>query len=68
MVLSAHTNSGEKDRKHDHYLKGTLYCARCGHRLTYVRARGNGGTYAYFACVGRIIGKGCEQRYLRSTR
>jgi site-specific DNA recombinase len=29
-----------------------------------VRAKGNGGTYAYFACVGRIIGKGCEQRYL----
>jgi hypothetical protein len=29
-VLAAHANSEEKDRKHHHYLKGSLYCERCG--------------------------------------
>ena len=63
-VLSAHTNSGEKDRKHHHYLKGSLVCARCGHKMTYLRAKGNGGTYTYFACVGRLTGGSCQQRYV----
>ena len=63
-VLSGHAQSGEKDRKHHHYLKGTVYCGRCGSRLTYLRAKGNGGTYHYFACVGRVTGAGCSQPYL----
>ncbi len=63
-VLRAHAQSGEKDRKHRHYLKGTLYCAYCGSRLTFVKARGNGGTYPYFACIGRVTGTGCQLPYL----
>lgn len=37
------------------YLKGSLVCARCGSRLTFAKAKGNGGTYTYyFASIGRI--------------
>ena len=62
-VFSAHGAAHERDRKHHHYLKGSLVCARCGSRLTYVRAKGNGGTYAYFACIGRIRQTGCTLPY-----
>ena len=63
-VLAAHSNSKEKDRKHHHYLKGSLACALCGSRLTFVRATGNGGTYSYFGCIGRIKRTGCRLPYL----
>jgi Recombinase zinc beta ribbon domain len=60
-VLAAHASSAEKDRKHHHYLKGSLYCGRCGSRMSFTYARGNGGGYAYFYCLGRTRGTGCEQ-------
>lgn len=64
-VLRAHAVSGEKDRKHQHYLKGTIFCGRCGSRLLITRARGkSGGIYFYFFCSGRQRGNGCRQRYL----
>ena len=63
-VLDAHGAAHERDRKHHHYLKGSPICANCGSRLTYVRAKGNGGTYAYFACIGRIKRTGCRLPYL----
>ncbi len=56
--------NGSKDRQHHHYLKGTLWCAECGSRLIFNRARGNGGTYDYFFCVGRQRGNGCSQKYV----
>ena len=49
-VLKAHHLSGERDRKHQHHLKGTVFCDDCGHRLIYSRHKGNGGTYEYFVC------------------
>jgi site-specific DNA recombinase len=50
-VLKAHNKSGERDRKHLHYLKGTIRCGNCNHRLTYSRhSGGRGGTYEYFVC------------------
>jgi hypothetical protein len=64
-VLSAHAQAGEKDRKHHHYLKGTVYCGYCGSRLTYARGTSKTGRhYWYFACVGRITGTGCRLPYL----
>ncbi len=64
-VLTAHNNAKEKDRKHHHYLKGSLICGRCGSRLTFVKARGKlGGIYPYFACIGRVKGTGCGLPYL----
>jgi len=63
-VLEAHNHAGEKDRKHHHYLKGSLYCGRCGSRMSLIHAKGNGGTYAYFFCIARMRGTGCRQRYV----
>ena len=64
-VLAAHNSSGEKDRKHRHYLKGTVYCA-CGSRLCLTKAK---GTYLYFFCVGRHQKRnGCRQRYILAER
>ena len=63
-VFTAHSNAQERDRKHHHFLKGSLYCGRCGSRMTFVKAKGNGGTYPYFACIARIRGTGCRQPYL----
>ena len=50
-VLEAHNLSGERDRKHQHYLKGTIRCGLCDHRLTYSLNKGNGGGYSYFICA-----------------
>lgn len=63
-VLAAHANSQEKDRKHPHYLKGSLRCGQCGGRLVLTNAKGNGGTYPYFFCIGRQKRNGCTQRYV----
>ncbi len=63
-VLAAHTNSEEKDRKHHHYLKGSLYCGRCSARMSVTWAKGNGGRYPYFFCLGRTRGTGCKQPYV----
>ncbi len=49
-VLKAHNKSGERDRKHQHFLKGTIRCAHCDRRLIYSRNPGRGGTYEYFIC------------------
>src|SRR5580692_556471 len=51
--LSAKYLTGEKDREHLHYLKGSIYCGQCGARLIVNHAKGNGGTYPYFVCGGR---------------
>ncbi len=42
-VLTAHANSSEKDRKHHHYLKGSLYCGRCGSRMSLTYAKETAG-------------------------
>jgi len=52
-VLAAHNTAGEKDRKHPHYLKGSIWCGECGARLIYSRNRGRGGVYEYFFCLNR---------------
>ena len=66
-VLDAQRISGERQRKHPHYLKGTLYCDECGHRLMFSRNRGKGGTYDYFLCKGKQLGT-CSQPYHRVDR
>jgi site-specific DNA recombinase len=66
-VLDSQRISGERQRKHPHYLKGTLYCDECGHRLMFSRNRGKGGTYDYFLCKGKQLGT-CSQPYHRVDR
>jgi site-specific DNA recombinase len=65
-LLSAKNFAGEKDREHPHYLKGTIYCGQCGARLIVCHAKGRGGTYPYFICIGRQRDKtSCQQRAIR---
>jgi hypothetical protein len=62
QVLEAHDVSGEKQRVHDHYLKGSIYCGQCKRRLSFTLAKGR---YPYFFCLGRHQRQTtCEQPYL----
>ncbi len=51
-ILDAH-RAGEKQRTHPHYLRSTITCKRCGSRMCFTRAKGRGGVYDYFFCLGR---------------
>jgi site-specific DNA recombinase len=62
-LLTAKNVAGERQREHPHYLKGSIYCGQCGSRLILCNAKGNGGTYPYFVCIGRQRDKtSCKQR------
>lgn len=53
-MLRSHAQSGVRTQKHDHYLKGTLYCGRCRERMTIIHAKNrHGNIYPYFICLGR---------------
>lgn len=66
VVLDTHTNADERNRRHPHYLKGTLYCARCRSRLSIQPATGkSGGQYVYFFCLGRQRGTKCGQPFIQ---
>jgi site-specific DNA recombinase len=54
----------ERSRRHDHYLTGSLTCHDCGRRLIYVTAKGNGGLYEYYVCMGNKSGE-CRQPHQR---
>ncbi len=49
-IMAAHFLAGDKQRRHNHYLKGSVYCRRCGSRLCLTNAKGR---YLYFFCAGR---------------
>ncbi|MEV6558326.1 recombinase family protein [Nocardia sp. NPDC051756] len=55
-VLRRRSANGNRDRVHDHYLKGFLFCPRCRgreevSRLVYSESTGRNGTrYPYFIC------------------
>jgi DNA invertase Pin-like site-specific DNA recombinase len=52
-VLSSHVN-GERTRQHRHFLKSTVYCGNCDHRLLIHRAKSHtGAIYPYFVCAER---------------
>jgi len=66
-VLVLHGGGGTRQRIHQHYLKGLLWCGRCGRRLIIMRlmrGKGNGDTYFYYICRGRQD-RACTQPYLR---
>jgi site-specific DNA recombinase len=63
-VLDSHSGSGARSRKWNHYLKGVFGCARCGSRMIFQRAKGNGGTYYYFACSKKRVDHTCDQPYV----
>ena len=52
-VLTSHV-VGERTREYPHFLKSTIYCAKCGSRLCIQMAKSKSGTvYPYFVCSGR---------------
>ncbi len=51
-ILESH-RFGEKQRIHPHYLRSTITCKRCGSRMCFTKAKGRGGVYDYFFCLGR---------------
>ena len=52
-ILATHCN-GERNYKHPHFLKSTVYCACCGERLLISNEKKkNGIVYPYFVCAGR---------------
>jgi site-specific DNA recombinase len=65
-IMASRRQVGDKPQKHPHYLKGTIFCARCESRMLFSRNRGrSGGTYDYFACIGRHTrGNGCTLPYV----
>jgi site-specific DNA recombinase len=63
-VLALRGGGGIRRRVHNHFLKGLLWCDRCGKRFIIMRGKGHGGTYFYYICRGRQ-GHGCTQPYLR---
>ena len=54
--LASQKRCGERDRIHEHYLKGSLRCGQCYSRLLFTKVTGHGGTYDYFFCLGRQRG------------
>ena len=52
-IRHSHRN-GERNRKHPHFLRGTVYCGQCQSRLIVMNARSStGDIYPYYYCSGR---------------
>jgi hypothetical protein len=64
QLLDAHRASGDRSKKHSHYLSGSLYCT-CGKRMGYGRHRSKtGAQYHYFSCLSRVTKQGrCPAPY-----
>jgi site-specific DNA recombinase len=61
--------AGERQRRHHHYLKGSLWCGRCHDkgvesRLLLTKVKGHGGEYWYFFCSARQE-HACDAPYIR---
>jgi site-specific DNA recombinase len=55
--------AGERPRRREHYLRGTVFCAGCGSRLTYGVSTGeNKRGYAYYFCASRVNRTPCSER------
>jgi hypothetical protein len=53
-VLGMHTTAADASQIHDHYLKCSVFCGQCGHRLLITHARNKyGKIYPYVVCAGR---------------
>jgi site-specific DNA recombinase len=53
-VLAEQTWAGNRDRKWDHYLKGGIWCHRCGRRFILLKGTSaRKRNYFYFICKGK---------------
>jgi len=61
-VFELHDRAGGRQRRHNNYLRGTLFCATCGSRLSITVAKGR---FPYFFCLGaRGRRTDCRQPYV----
>jgi site-specific DNA recombinase len=69
-VLTAHNHAGEKQRRHNHYLKSSLFCGRCGSRMIVTHSLSHTGRrYAYFTCISKHQKRnGCTMRAVSMQR
>jgi site-specific DNA recombinase len=67
--ILAKRRAGTRERTWDCYLKGLLWCARCGRRLVLDPARSHTGRkYFYFRCVGLLERDPAQKCDLPRTR
>ncbi len=69
-ILDERGGAGQRQRRHHHYLKGSLWCGQCHDagvqsRMIMQWANGNGGRYCYFFCR-RKQQHLCDSRYVES--
>jgi site-specific DNA recombinase len=51
-VMRSAMLSGNRTRKHKHYLRGSMFCGHCGRVMVFSRVRGKtGAVYEYFGCL-----------------
>jgi site-specific DNA recombinase len=60
---------GSRQRRHYHYLKGSLWCGQCydrgvESRLLLLKGTGHGGEYWYYFCAARQV-HGCDAPFIR---
>jgi site-specific DNA recombinase len=62
-TLRARDIAGVRQRCHEHYLKGLLFCGDCGRRMSLTLAKGR---YLYFYCLGQRgqARTGCREPYV----
>jgi site-specific DNA recombinase len=62
--------SGNRTRKHKHYLRGSVYCGHCGRRMVFHRIRGKGGIYEYLGCLSHQGRRkhACDGRYVQTAK
>jgi site-specific DNA recombinase len=60
LQLDEKSVAKERNQTRRHYLRGSVYCGACGHRLVYGLSRSKSGRrYPYFFCVSRTRGSNC---------
>ncbi len=64
-VLYGERKAGNRERTHNHYLKGVVFCDRCHRRLMIMRGKSKSGVlYFYYICRGREDHT-CDLPYLK---
>ena len=66
-ALRTMAGNGSRHRRYHHYLKGMIWCDRCGRRLIISRGKSaTGALYFYYVCRGRQD-KVCDLPYVRAV-
>lgn len=60
-VIQERTVTGTRHQKHNHFLRGSVFCGECGSRLSSLTAKGK---FRYYFCLGRHRDpRSCGQPY-----